>query len=119
MALAASLEVSCKLSGFAAIFLFVHSPSDEWKVIAFQSLAPVVMSVVGIWMAYRLASFRVPTLAMIREAVRRGWPMFLLRSGIATYSTANVVILALFAPRKCRGVLRRRRKAFKGGTLDY
>jgi polysaccharide transporter, PST family len=98
MTLAASLEVAGKLSALAAIFLFVHAPSDEWKVLVFQSFAPVVTAVVGIWMAHRLISFRMPTSSMIWQALRGGWPMFLLRGGIATYSTANVLILAMFAP---------------------
>ena len=98
MALAASLEVPSKLSTLVAIFLFVHSPSDEWKVLVFQAFTPIVISVVGIWMAHRLVSFRSPTIAMIWGALRRGWPMFLLRSGAATYSTGNVLILAMFAP---------------------
>jgi polysaccharide transporter, PST family len=98
MTLAASLEVAGKLSALAAIFLFVHAPSDEWKVLVFQSFAPVVIAVVGIWMAHRLIGFRVPTLAMIWRALRAGWPMFLLRGGMAAYSTANVLILAVFAP---------------------
>jgi PST family polysaccharide transporter len=98
MTLAATLEVAGKLSALVAIFLFVHAPSDEWKVLAFQSFAPVITAVVGIWMAHRLISFRLPTFAMIWQALRGGWPMFLLRGGMATYSTANVLILAMFAP---------------------
>jgi polysaccharide transporter, PST family len=98
MTLAASLEVPSKVASLAAIFLFVHAPSDEWKVLAFQSFAPVVTSLVGIWMAYRLLSFPMPTFAMIWRALRGGWPMFLLRSGVATYTTANVLVLGMFAP---------------------
>lgn len=98
MALAAALEVSCKVVALAAIFLLVHNPTDEWKVLAFQSLAPIVTSGVAIWMAHRLLRLTIPSVTMMWEAIRGGWPMFLLRSGIATYSTANVLILALFAP---------------------
>jgi PST family polysaccharide transporter len=98
MTLAASLEVAGKLSALAAIFLFVHAPSDEWKVLVFQSFAPVVIAVVGIWMAHRLINFRMPTLPMIWRAIRASWPMFLLRGGMAAYSTVNVLILAMFAP---------------------
>jgi PST family polysaccharide transporter len=98
MALAASLELSSKVAALGAILLFVHSPSDEWKVLAFQSLAPVVTVLVGFWMAHRLFALYLPSLDMVWHALRTGWPMFLLRSGVATYSTANVLILALFAP---------------------
>src|SRR6202042_3698582 len=80
------------------ILLFVQSPSDEWKVLAFQSLGPVVTMLVGLWMAHRLLTLYLQSLAMVWRVLRTGWPMFLLRSGAATYSTANFLILALSAP---------------------
>jgi polysaccharide transporter, PST family len=98
MALAASLEVSSKIAALAGIFLFVHSVGDEWKVLAFQGLAPVVTVLVGLWMAHRLFTLYLPRFGMVWQALRTGWPMFLLRSGAASYSTANVLILAIFAP---------------------
>jgi polysaccharide transporter, PST family len=98
MALAASLEVSSKVAALGAILVFVHSPSDEWKVLAFQSLAPVVTVVAGFWMTHRTLILYLPTLDMIWHALRGGWQMFLLRSGLASYSTANVLIIAMFAP---------------------
>lgn len=98
MTLAASLEISGKVAGLLAIFLFVHSRGDEWKVLLFQSLAPALTALVGIWMVHHLLRFKMPTFSMIWGALQAGWPMFLLRSGVATYSTANVLILGLFAP---------------------
>ena len=116
MALAASLEVSSKVAALGAILLFVHSPSDEWKVLAFQSLAPVVTMLVGFWMAHRLLTLYLPSLAMVWRALRTGWPMFLLRSGAATYSTANVLILALFAPASIVGYYASAEKLAKAMT---
>jgi PST family polysaccharide transporter len=98
MTLAASLEVLSKVAALGAIFLFVHSPRDEWRVLAFQSLAPVATVLLGFWMAHRLLKLYLPTLDLTWHALRSGWSMFLLRSGAATYGTANVLILALFAP---------------------
>ena len=98
MALAASLEVASRVVALGAVFLFVHSPSDEWKALAFQCLAPVILVCVGIWIAHRLFSLHLPRLSIVWSALRTGWPMFLLRSGGAAYSTANVLVLALFAP---------------------
>ena len=116
MALAASLEVSSKVVALGAILLFVHSPSDEWKVLAFQSLAPVVTVLVGFWMAHRLLTLYLPSLDMVRHSLRIGWPMFLLRSGAATYSTANVLILALFAPASIVGYFASAEKLAKAVT---
>jgi PST family polysaccharide transporter len=98
MTLAGILEITSKLGALAAIFLFVHSPSDEWKVLFFQSLAPVVSVIAGVWVVHRYLTLYFPTFDMIWESIRVGWKMFLLRSGLATYSTANVLILAMFAP---------------------
>jgi PST family polysaccharide transporter len=98
MTVAALIEVSAKIAGLIAIFLFVRVPSDSWKVLLSYSFAPVASIIFGLWMIHRLLKFRMPTVAMIRDALRGGWPMFLLRSGMAAYGTANVLILALFAP---------------------
>ncbi len=98
MSLSAALEVGSKVFALAGVFLFVHSPGDEWKVLAFQGLSPLIASIVGIWLAHRFLTLQVPTTVMVWRALRSGWSMFLLRSGIAAYSTANVLILGLFAP---------------------
>jgi PST family polysaccharide transporter len=116
MALVASLEVSSKVAALGAILLFVHSPSDEWKVLAFQSAAPVVTMLVGFWMAHRLLTLYLPSLAMVWRALRMGWPMFLLRSGATTYSTGNVIILALFAPASIVGYFASAEKLAKAMT---
>jgi PST family polysaccharide transporter len=98
MAMAAAFEVAGKLAGLAAIFLFVRAAADSWKVVVFYSLAPVLTCGCALWMMYRQLRLRFPTVPMIRRALKIGWPMFLLRGGMATYSVANVLILALFAP---------------------
>jgi len=98
MTLASFLEITSKVAAVGAVFLFVHSPSDEWKVLFFQSLAPVVSLLAGVWVAHRHLTLYVPTFDMVWESIKAGWKMFLLRSGLATYSTANVLILAMFAP---------------------
>jgi polysaccharide transporter, PST family len=98
MTLAAFLEIASKVAGLGAVFLFVHSPSDEWKVLFFQSLAPMVSLLAGIWVAQRHLTLYMPSFDMVLDSIKAGWKMFLLRSGLATYSSANVLILALFAP---------------------
>ena len=98
MSLAAFLEVPSKLCALVAIFFFVRTPADDWKVLAFQSFTPIATCVVGLWMANQLVNFRAPTAALVWRSLRGGLAMFLLRSGMATYSTANVLILGIFAP---------------------
>jgi polysaccharide transporter, PST family len=98
MTLAASLEVPTKACALVAMFFFVHKPADDWKVLAFQSFTPIVTFLAGLWLAHRVLTLRVPTFALVGRALRAGWPMFVLRSGMATYGTANVLILGMFAP---------------------
>jgi polysaccharide transporter, PST family len=98
MTLASFLEIVSKVGALGAIFLFVHSPADDWKVLAFQSLAPVMSILAGFWVAHVFLTLYVPTFDMVWGSIQAGWKMFLLRSGLATYSTANVLILAMFAP---------------------
>jgi polysaccharide transporter, PST family len=116
MTLAATLEVSSKVAALGAIFLFVHSPRDEWKVLAFQSLAPVVTVLAGMWMAHRLLAMYLPSMAMVWKSLKDGWPMFLLRSGAASYSVCNVLILAMFAPASIVGYFASAEKLAKAIT---
>ncbi len=98
MVLAAALEISGKVLGLIGIFMFVRQAGDGWKVLALQGLAPAVTTLAALVLAYRIAPFGVPTFDMIRRALRAGWGMFLLRSGVGLYSIGNVFILGLFAP---------------------
>ncbi|MDQ6664686.1 MAG: flippase [Acidobacteriota bacterium] len=98
MRVAAALEISGKIVALAGLFIFVHAPADGWKVLALQGLAPALSSVAGIWLAYRAIPFRAPSLELVREALRTGWPMFLFRGGESLYGAGNAFILGLFAP---------------------
>lgn len=98
MDLAAGLEIASKVLALAGILLFVHGTSDEWRVLFLQALSPTVTSIVGLTLAYRSVPFRLPNREHIRSAFKLGWPMFLMRSGIALYTSANVLILGFLAP---------------------
>lgn len=97
MSLAATLEVSGKLLGLVGLFIFVRQPGDEWKVLGLQALAPALSTIVGLWLVHRVIPFRRPDFAVTREALRTGWSMFLMRSGLSLYSVGNVFVLGLFA----------------------
>ncbi len=98
MRIAAALEITGKLLGLAGIFLLVHTPADAWKVLALTGLAPALSSAVGIWLAYRVIPFRAPSVRLVREALQKGWPMFMFRGGESLYGAGNAFILGLFAP---------------------
>ena len=96
MKLCAILEVAGKVTGCICIFLFVRSPEDDWKVLGFQALAPGLMSVLGLALAFRTIPWVRPRMRLLKSAFRQGWPMFLLRSGESLYSVSNSFVLGLF-----------------------
>lgn len=96
--LAASLEIAAKSAALCGVFLFVRFPQDGWKVVLLQALAAGVSTVAGIGLAIRSFGFRFPDYSSIRDALQRGWPMFVFRSAESLYGIGNTFLLGLFAP---------------------
>jgi PST family polysaccharide transporter len=98
MSIAAAIEITGKIGGLLGLFVFVHSPQDDWKALMLQGVAPALSVIAGFVLIYRVFSFRMPTLRLVGEAFRSGWPMFVFRSGLSLYSVGNAFVLGLFAP---------------------
>jgi PST family polysaccharide transporter len=96
--LAASLEIGAKFAALCGVFLFVRSPEDGWKVVVLQAMAAGVSTAAGIGLAIRSFGFRFPDYMLIRNALQRGWPMFVFRSAESLYGIGNTFLLGLFAP---------------------
>ena len=96
--LAASLEIGAKFVALCGVFLFVRSPQDGWKVVVLQAMAAGVSTLAGIGLAVRSFGFRFPNYALVRDALRRGWPLFVFRSAESLYGVGNIFLLGLFAP---------------------
>jgi PST family polysaccharide transporter len=96
--LAASLEITGKLLGVFGVFLFVRSSSDAWEALAFQGIPPMLSTLVGLILAYRLFPFTPPTPSLVKGAMISGWRLFVFRSGESLYGAGNAFILGLFAP---------------------
>jgi polysaccharide transporter, PST family len=96
--LAASLEIGAKFAALCGVFFFVRSPEDGWKVVVLQAMAAGVSTTAGIALAIRSFGFRLPDYALIKQALQRGWPMFVFRSAESLYGVGNVFLLGLFAP---------------------
>jgi len=97
MRLSAALELSGKLAALVGLFLFVHSPADDWKVLALTAVAPALSTAVGLALAYRTIPVELPSLQLVRTAMVMGAPMFLFRSAESLYGVGNVFLLGLFA----------------------
>jgi PST family polysaccharide transporter len=96
--LAATLEISAKFVALCGVFLFVRSPDDGWKVLTLQAVAASVSTLAGIGLAMRAFGFRLPNPALIKDALFRGWPLFVFRSAESLYGVGNTFLLGLFAP---------------------
>ncbi len=96
--LAASLEIGAKFVALCGVFLLVRSPQDGWKVVALQAAAAGVSTFAGIALAVRSFGFRFPSYGLVRDALHRGWPLFVFRSAESLYGVANIFLLGLFAP---------------------
>jgi PST family polysaccharide transporter len=98
MGTAAAIEISGKVLGVACVFAIAHSPADDWKVLLAQALPPTVSSIAGITLIHRATGLAIPSINGISGTLKRGWPLFLFRSGLSLYGMANAFVLGMFAP---------------------
>lgn len=97
MKVIAGLEICSKIAMAAGIVATVHSANDIHRVMAIQGIAPVLSLAVAMWLIRRDISFRAPTLALMREAMRSSWPLFIMRSAESIYTLANAFTLGVLA----------------------
>jgi PST family polysaccharide transporter len=97
MRTSSSIDVASRAVGTFGVFLLVHSPAHAWRVLGIQAFASLVGSSVLLVMAYREIPFQWPSAAGTWDALRAGGSMFLFRSAVSLYTTANALILGLFA----------------------
>ena len=97
MRLSAALELSGKLAALVGLFLFVHGPADDWKVLALTAVAPALTTAVGLVLVYRTIPIELPSAKLVRTALAMGAPMFVFRSAESLYGVGNVFLLGLFA----------------------
>jgi len=98
MRLLALLETPAQFLSIVAILMFVHHPSEAWRVLVIQGLAYGVPALVELALAYGEVSFRLPTLYGMCEGLRLGTSMFLYRGSLELYARGNALILGLFVP---------------------
>jgi polysaccharide transporter, PST family len=97
MKAAAVIEICSKTAAAAAIFILVHSANDAGIVMAVQAIAPILSIVGALRLVRRDIPFRVPSVRLIRQALRGGWSMFIMRGAESLYTLANAFLLGLLA----------------------
>src|SRR5579883_754217 len=96
--LMAIVNVVARLVGAAGIFLVVHSPADASASIAVRAVTIWAATIIGFVGAYRDTPYRAPNVRDTMRALREGRSLFLYRSAVSLYTTANVLILGLLCP---------------------
>jgi PST family polysaccharide transporter len=94
---AGGLDIAGKVIATASIFAIVHSPADGWKVMASQAIGCAASHLITVVVAYREVGFCWPNARLVWSALRLGWPMFLFRASQTMLTSANGLILGLFA----------------------
>lgn len=89
----ASADVVGKAVACVGIFLLVHKPQDAWKVLTLQCVCFWGVAAFQTGLTYRQVRFRWPTLALTWQSMRDSAAMFLFRSSVSLYTTANALIL--------------------------
>ncbi|HLK67796.1 MAG TPA: flippase [Bryobacteraceae bacterium] len=98
MEVVAGLDVGTKLVAASGVFLWVRHPADAWLVPGLQAAASVLTATVGLVLVCRETRLKVPRLALVHDALRSGWSLFLFQSSAMLYTAGNAFLLGLFAP---------------------
>jgi PST family polysaccharide transporter len=98
MRLVASVDIAGRIIATAGIFALVRRPADGWIVLALSGGVSLFSTLMMTALAHSETGFRIPTLGLALQAATRGWTMFLFRASTGLFTTANVFLLALFAP---------------------
>ena len=104
MKLMGSIDIGGRILATVGIFLLVHRSSDGWKVMASQALGCIISHAVTVFFAFREVGFRFPAPALIWNALRLGWPMFIFRASQSLSGTANSLIMGALAPVSALGI---------------
>jgi PST family polysaccharide transporter len=95
----AMLNIIARVLFIVSIFVFVAGPADYLYVPLLQSLASIVTGVASLVLAFHdfPIRFYIPSVEVLKRELKNGWHIFLSRMATTLYTTANVVILGLFA----------------------
>ena len=90
------LNLLANISAAVGVLLFVRKPDDAWIPIALRALASTVSLLIGFSIIFRETPALAFSIAEAKTTLREGSSLFLFRSAISLYTTANVLILGMF-----------------------
>ncbi len=95
MRLAASFDISAKALATLAIFLFIQTPAEGWKVFMFYAGGNLFAAGLAAYLAYREVPFRPPAWTLTWQALKAGWQLFTARIAINLFTIGNNFIMGL------------------------
>lgn len=95
-----------KIIMIIGIFYFVHQPSDYKVALLIQMLAPLVSSLISLFLAFRFAHIRYekPNMRDALKKIKDSWVVFASSLSSNLYTTTNVVILGFLTNNTVVGV---------------
>jgi PST family polysaccharide transporter len=97
MKTSSGIDICGRAVATLAIFAFVRSRDDAWKVLAVQCVCNAGVTFSLLYLGARELRFSRPTLALTSRALRDSASMFLFRSAVSLYTTGNALILGTVA----------------------
>lgn len=96
--LAALIQLSGRALAAALTFVLVKDPDDGWLILALWAGAEVIVSSTLNLMMYRQVRLLAPRLKGALASLRESAVLFVGVGALSLYTSANVVLLGLFAP---------------------
>lgn len=114
--LPATLDVSMRVLGVVAILVLVDSPDDGRLVLVIYAVLAAAITGPLLVLQYRRVAFRMPTPALVGDALRRSRTLFVSNLGVSLYTSANVFLLGLLVPSAQVALFAAAEKIIRAGT---
>lgn len=97
LSLMITIDFLCKLAASASVFVVVHKPADAVRVLGAQAFFFTLGAVLLHARIHQEVGFAAPDVRTSFGSLRESFTLFLLRSAGGLFSSANSLILGLFA----------------------
>lgn len=91
----ALLEFVTRAAGAVAIIVLVDAPGDGPVVLIAYAVAQALSTAWLFAAMYRRVTWRLPSVSLARDALARGWTLFISNAALVAYGAANTFLLGL------------------------
>jgi polysaccharide transporter, PST family len=94
------IDLGVRIASTICTFLLIKTIGDAWKVLALQAISAFFVYGLMLIGMYRNIPWKHPCFNSSFTTLRMSWNMFLFRSSVSLFTTANTFIIGLFLPVK-------------------